>query len=142
MNGRLDVGHGFSIGEEEVALKFVRASGPGGQNVNKVSTAVELRFNLARSASLPEAVKTRAALAAGRRLTQDGVIVVFADEHRTQEANRRAAVDRLISLIAAAVPAPKRRRPTRPSKASVERRHEGKRARAGVKAGRGRPASG
>ncbi len=136
---RIDVGHGFSIADEELQLRFVRASGPGGQNVNKVSTAVELRFDLASSESLPDPVKGRVARAAGRRLTQDGVIVLLAEEHRTQEMNRSAAIDRLVSLIAAAVPAPKRRRATRPTKASVERRHAAKGKRARIKGGRARP---
>ncbi len=139
MSARHDVGHGLSIGDDEIELRFVRASGPGGQNVNKVSTAVELRFDLAGTRSLPDPVKARAAVAAGRRLTQDGVIVLLAEEHRTQEMNRVAAIDRLVALIAAAVPSPRRRRATLPTKASIERRHEAKGKRAAIKGARARP---
>ena len=139
MSARLAVTDQLSIGEDECEERFVRASGPGGQNVNKVSSAVMLRFDLARSPSLPDAVKHRLARLAGRRLTQDGVIVIMADEHRTQDMNRTAARARLLALIADAAVAPKPRRKTRPTLGSVERRHAAKRVRSSVKAARGRP---
>jgi len=129
----------LEIDERELSETFVRASGPGGQNVNKVSTAVELRFDAAGSPSLPEGVKARLLRLAGRRATDQGVIVLLAQRFRTQEANRRDAVARLVGLIANAAEAPKPRRPTRPTLASKRRRLEAKTRRGGIKAGRGRP---
>lgn len=135
----LPITDALAIEEDEVTLRFVRSAGPGGQNVNKVSTAVELRFDARRSPSLPNDVSVRLQRIAGARLTADGVVVLLAQTHRTQEANRRAALERLVVLIRDAAVKPKRRRPTRPTRASKERRLEGKSRRATVKTGRGRP---
>jgi ribosome-associated protein len=129
----------IAISESEILESFVRASGPGGQNVNKVATAVQLRFDARRSPSLPEPVRARLETLAGRRLTKDGVVVIFADRFRTQERNRTDALDRLLALIRRAAEIPKQRRPTRPTKASKERRRKGKSERSGVKKLRGRP---
>jgi ribosome-associated protein len=123
----------ISIDEREVEETFVRASGPGGQNVNKVSSAVQLRFDVRHSPSLPGAVRARLERLAGTRLTRDGVLVLIAQRHRTQSDNRSDALDRLIELIRRAAIAPRPRRPTRPTKASRERRIEGKKRRGGVK---------
>jgi len=131
----------FALHEDELDLSFIRASGPGGQNVNKVSTAVQLRFDLFGSPSLPDAVKERAIPLAGSRLTQEGIIVLTADRFRTQLANRRDAIDRLVELLAEAATPPRPRRPTRPTKASKLRRVDAKKRRSGVKEGRGRPTS-
>src|SRR5437667_2959746 len=103
------------LDEGEIAESFVRASGPGGQNVNKVASAVQLRFDLSRSRSLPEEVRDRVARLAGRRLTGDGVVVIIARRYRTQERNRQDALERLIALIRRAVPPPTPRRPTKPT---------------------------
>jgi ribosome-associated protein len=129
---------GVELDEREVVLRFVRSSGPGGQNVNKVATAVELRFDAARSPSLPDEVRARLLRLAGRRATRDGVIVIDARRHRTQEKNRQDALDRLVELVARASVRPKRRRATKPTVASRERRIRAKRARSETKRGRGR----
>jgi ribosome-associated protein len=129
----------ISLDEAELDESFLRASGPGGQNVNKVATAVQLRFDAAASSSLPDAVKERLRRLAGRRMTDAGVIVITANRFRTQERNRADALERLVSLIAQATHAPKPRRPTRPTLASKRRRLDTKRRRAEVKSLRGRP---
>jgi ribosome-associated protein len=125
-------GH-ISIAEREIEESFVRASGPGGQNVNKLSTAVQLRFDVRHSPSLPDDVRGRLERLAGSRLTNDGVLVIIAQRHRTQARNRDDALDRLIDLIRQAAVRPIKRRPTRPTRASRERRIEGKKRRAGIK---------
>jgi ribosome-associated protein len=127
------------IDEREIEERFVRASGPGGQNVNKLSTAVQIRFAAMASASLDEATKARLKRRAGRRMTADGVIVIVAQRFRTQEANRRDARTRLAALIKAATVAPKPRRPTRPSLGAKRQRMEDKKRRGQIKALRGGP---
>ncbi|MGU3495548.1 alternative ribosome rescue aminoacyl-tRNA hydrolase ArfB [Xanthobacteraceae bacterium A53D] len=129
----IEISYFIRIPEEEISLSFVRASGPGGQNVNKVSSAVQLRFDLMGSPSLPEGVKMRAATLAGSRLTKDGVLVIQAQRHRTQERNREDAMERLVELLRAAMVVQPKRRPTRPTLASKERRLASKEKRGEVK---------
>ncbi len=127
------IDHGISIDEREVEERFIRASGPGGQNVNKLATAVQLRFDVRRSPNLPEDVRTRLERLAGRRLTREGVLVIAAQRHRTQERNRQDALDRLIALIQRAAVAPLPRRPTKPTAGGRERRLQSKKHRGSIK---------
>jgi ribosome-associated protein len=122
----------IEIDEREVEERFVRASGPGGQNVNKVSTAVELRFDI-RASSLPSAVKDRLLALAASRVTGDGVLLIDSREHRTQARNREAARERLVELIAQAARTPRRRKATRPGRAAREKRIAAKKLRGQVK---------
>jgi len=125
----------LAIDDRQVEERFVRASGPGGQNVNKVSTAVQLRFDV-NASSLPDEIKTRLISIAGSRMTTEGVLVIDAREHRTQAQNREAARARLIDFIERATHRPKKRRPTKPGRAAKEKRIESKKRRGDVKAAR------
>ena len=129
----LEITNTLSIDERELEERFIRASGPGGQNVNKVSTAVELRFDVRRSASLPEPVRDRLVRLAGRRVTDDGVLVIRAERHRTQERNREDARARLAELVREALYVPKKRIATKPSRSAKARRVDSKVRRGGVK---------
>ncbi|HEY6994755.1 MAG TPA: alternative ribosome rescue aminoacyl-tRNA hydrolase ArfB [Xanthobacteraceae bacterium] len=123
----------ITIDEDELEERFIRASGPGGQNVNKLASAVQLRFDVRGSPNLPDDVRTRLERLAGKRLTHAGVLVISAQRHRTQERNRQDARERLVELIARAAVAPAPRRATKPSAGARERRLESKKRRAAVK---------
>jgi ribosome-associated protein len=123
----------IELDEREIQEDFVRASGPGGQNVNKVSTAVQLRFDVARSPSLPDPVRTRLIALAGRRLTQEGVLIIEAERYRSQRRNRDDALERLLALIREACEVDTPRRPTRPTLASKKRRLDSKQRRGETK---------
>jgi ribosome-associated protein len=129
----IEVAPNLQLEEGELDISFIRASGPGGQNVNKVSSAVQLRFDLLNSPSIPEPMKRRVAAIAGKRLTKDGVIVLTANSHRDQPMNRQEAQARLVALLAEGAHVPKPRLATRPTLASKKRRLEGKAIRSTIK---------
>jgi len=132
----LRVSHNLAIDEDDIDIGFVRASGPGGQNVNKLATAAQLRFDTSKAA-LPDDARVRLIRLAGQRLTKEGVIVIHAQRFRTQERNRADAINRLLELLRESLVRPTPRRPTRPTLGSKQRRLEGKKRRSDVKARRG-----
>lgn len=129
----IEITDSISIGDDEIQVEYVQSSGPGGQNVNKVATAAQLRFDVRSSPSLPEDVRRRLERLAGKRLTSTGVLMIEARRYRTQEQNRQDAIDRLAALVRKAAEKPKTRRKTRPTAASVQKRLEGKRRRSEIK---------
>ena len=135
---RLQITDTIALDEDELSESFVLASGPGGQNVNKVSSAVQLRFDVLRSPSLPDDIRARLMVLSGNRLTKDGVLIIVARAHRTQERNRAEARAKLSELITRAATPSKPRRPTKPTRASKRRRLDSKTARAKLKRTRGR----
>ncbi len=136
------IGETISIAEDELGESFIRASGPGGQHVNKVSSAVQLRFDIRNAPGLPPEVRQRLERLGGARVTQDGVLVLNARAHRSQERNRQAAREALVALVQRAAEPPRPRRPTKPTHAARLRRLAAKRHRATVKQGRGTPTDG
>lgn len=139
----IEIAPGLLIDEADLEERFVRASGPGGQNVNKLSSAVELRFDLGRCATLPDPVRVRMIDIAGRKLNKEGIVVIQAQNHRTQDANRREAMERLAAMVReAAAPPPPPRRKTRVPRSAVRKRLDSKKANAGRKALRRPPGHG
>jgi ribosome-associated protein len=131
------VAPGIALAEDEIKLTFIRASGPGGQNVNKVATAVQLRFDVAHSPSLPAPVRDRLRALAGNRMSRDGMLIITSRRFRSQDQNRRDALGRLVTLVRSAAHPPRPRRPTRPTRASRLRRLEAKRQHGEIKRARG-----
>jgi ribosome-associated protein len=129
----IEVTDTISLGDDEIKLEFVQASGPGGQNVNKLATAVQLRFDVRRSPSLPEDVRLRLERLAGKRLSEDGVLIIEARRYRTQEHNRQDAIDRLVTMVRKATEKPKPRKKTRPSAEAIRKRLDEKRRRGDIK---------